>query len=105
MMRLALAAVALAAGIALAQERAIPPGELKSGSAFIGSDLRALQNDDFANPGMLWVERGEKLWSERGGKKTFACAGCHKVQSRGGIAARYPRMNANANRLNLEARF
>ena len=34
MRRLALAAVALAAGVALAQERAIAPGELKSGSAF-----------------------------------------------------------------------
>jgi hypothetical protein len=32
----------------------------QSGSA-LGPDLRALQNDAFANPGMLWVERGEKL--------------------------------------------
>src|SRR5438309_9987513 len=93
---LALAAAALATGVALAPRRAIAPGELKSGSAFLGSDLRALQNDDFANPGMLWVERGEKLWSEPVGKKNLACASCHKDQSMRGVAARYPRVDANA---------
>jgi sulfur-oxidizing protein SoxA len=104
--RLALAAAALAAGAVLAQERAIPPGELKSGSAFLGSDLRALQNDDFANPGMLWVERGEKLWREPAGKKRLACAGCHKDQSMRGVAARYPRIDpAGSKLLNLEGRI
>ncbi len=104
--RLALAAAALAAGAALAQERAIPPAELKSGSAFLGSDLRALQNDDFANPGMLWVERGEKLWSEPAGKKNLACAGCHRDQSMRGVAAHYPRIDsASGKLLNLEGRI
>jgi L-cysteine S-thiosulfotransferase len=104
--RLALAAAALAAGVVLAQERAIPPGEVKSGSAFLGSDLRALQNDDFANPGMLWVERGEKVWREPAGKKRLACAGCHKDQSMRGVAARYPRIDpASSKLLNLEGRI
>ena len=104
--RLAVAAAALAACAALAQERAIAPGELKSGSAFLGSDLRALQNDDFANPGMLWVERGEKLWSEPAGKRNLACAGCHKDQSMRGDAARYPKIDkANGKLLNLEGRI
>jgi len=103
---LALAAAALAAGAVLAQERAIAPGELKSGSAFLGSDLRALQNDDFANPGMLWVERGEKLWREPAGKKSLACAGCHKDRSMRGVAARYPRIDSESGRLlNLEGRI
>ena len=106
MRRLTLAAVALAAGVALAQERAIPPGELKSGSAFLGTDLRALQNDAFANPGMLWVERGEKLWSEPAGKKNLACAGCHKDQSMRGIAASYPKIDKASGKLvNLEERI
>jgi len=104
--RVALAAAALVAGVVLAQERAIAPGELKSGAAFLGSDLRALQNDDFANPGMLWVERGEKLWREPAGKNSLACAGCHKDQSMRGVAARYPRIDgANAKLLNLEGRI
>jgi sulfur-oxidizing protein SoxA len=104
--RLALAAAALAAGVVLAQERGIPPGELKSGSAFLGSELRALQNDDFANPGMLWVERGEKLWREPAGKKNLACAGCHKDSGMRGVAARYPRIDsASGKLLNLESRI
>jgi len=103
---LALAAAALAAGVALAQERAIPAGELKSGSAFLGPDLRALQNDDFANPGMLWVERGEKLWSEPAGKQHLACAGCHKDPSMRAVAAHYPKIDkANGKLLNLEGRI
>jgi len=103
---IALAAAALAAGVAHAEKRAIPPGELKSGSAFVGSDLRALQNDDFANPGMLWVERGEKLWSEPAGRKKIACAGCHKVQSMRGVAAGYPKIDKASGKLvNLEGRI
>ncbi len=106
MTRLALAAVALAGGVALAQERAITPGELKSGSTFLGSDLRALQNDDFANPGMLWVERGEKIWREPAGKKSVACASCHEDRSMRGVAARYPRIDAaNGKLFNLEGRI
>src|SRR3989442_11233647 len=89
MRRLALAAVALAAGVVLAQERAITPGELKSGSAFLGSDLRALQNDDFANPGMLWVERGEKIWREPAGEKGVACASWYKDKSTRRVGAGY----------------
>jgi len=102
---LALAA-ALAAGVSLAQERAIAPGELKSGSAFLGPDLRALQNDAFANPGMLWVERGEKLWSEPAGRKALACASCHKETSMRGIVASYPKIdNASGKLVNLEERI
>jgi len=40
------------------------------GTAFLGTDLRSLQNDEFANPGTLWVERGEKLWREPAGRRT-----------------------------------
>jgi len=102
---LALAAAALAAGAAHAEERAIPPGELKSGSAFLGADLHALQNDEFANPGMLWVERGGKLWSEPAGKKNLACASCHKDASIRGVAASYPKIDKASGKLvNLEGR-
>jgi sulfur-oxidizing protein SoxA len=105
---LALAAAAFAAGVALAQERSIPPGELKSGSAFLGPDLRTLQNDDFANPGMLWVERGEKLWREPAGKKGLACASCHKdaASSMRGVVASYPKIDkSNGKLLNLDGRI
>ena len=108
MRRAVLAAAALLAGAALAQERAIPLSELKSGSAFLGADLLSLQKDEFANPGMLWVERGEKLWSEPAGKKKLSCASCHQdaKSSMRGVATRHPQIDAESGRLvNLEGRI
>jgi L-cysteine S-thiosulfotransferase len=99
--------LALCAGAA-AQERAIPPEKLKSGSEFLGADLRALQADDLANPAMLWVERGAKLWSERVGTAARACADCHRdaAKSMHGVAASYPKYDAASGRMfNLEARI
>jgi sulfur-oxidizing protein SoxA len=101
-----LLAAAFAAPGAQAQERDIPLDQLKSGSAFLGQDLRALQADEFANPGMLWVERGEKLWREPAGKKSLACASCHKEAGLRGVAARYPRVDRSTGKLlNLESRI
>jgi len=103
--RLLLAAAFAAAG-AQGEERGIPLDQLKSGSAFLGQDLRSLQADEFANPGMLWVERGEKLWREPAGKKSLACAGCHKEADMRGVAARYPRIDSRSGKfLNLERRI
>lgn len=93
---------------ALAQQRAIPLDQLKSGSAFIGTDLLSLQKDEFANPGMLWVERGEKLWSEPAGRRKLSCASCHEdaKSSMRGVAARYPQIDAESGRLlDLEGRI
>jgi sulfur-oxidizing protein SoxA len=81
---------------------------LKSGIEFASDDLRRLQADDFANPGMLWVVRGEKLWSEPAGKGAKSCASCHQDarKSMKGVAARYPRVDPGAARLiNLEGRI
>jgi sulfur-oxidizing protein SoxA len=81
---------------------------LKSGIEFVSDDLRKLQADEFANPGMLWVARGEKLWSEPAGKSGKSCASCHQDAraSMKGVAARYPRVDPGAARLvNLEGRI
>jgi sulfur-oxidizing protein SoxA len=81
---------------------------LKSGIEFVSEDLRKLQTDDFANPGMLWVARGEKLWAEPAGKSGKSCASCHQDAraSMKGVATRYPRMDPGAARLvNLEGRI
>ena len=109
-MNRAAAAVALLlfAASASAQQRAIPLSEVKSGTAFLGADLRSLQNDEFANPGTLWVERGEKLWREPAGKKNQSCAGCHTdaAASMRGVAAHYPKIDkASGKLLNLEGRI
>ena len=101
------AALAFAIGAA-AQERPIPPDRLQSGLAFLAPDQRALQQDEFANPGMLWVERGERLWREPAGAGGRACASCHADAraSMKGAAARYPVLDAKAGRVfNLEGRI
>jgi sulfur-oxidizing protein SoxA len=75
---------------------------------FASDDTRKLQADDFANPGMLWVARGEKLWGESAGKGGKSCAACHgnAAKSMMGVAARYPRVDPGAARLvNLEGRI
>jgi len=83
------------------------PAPLKSGIEFSSDDVRKLQADDFANPGMLWVARGEKLWREPAGAGGQACAACHgdAAKSMKGVAARYPRVDVSAGRLvNLAGR-
>ena len=40
-------------------------------------ETRAIQDDDTANPGMLWVLDGEALWKPEDGAAGRACADCH----------------------------
>ncbi|MBM3372457.1 MAG: sulfur oxidation c-type cytochrome SoxA [Betaproteobacteria bacterium] len=87
---------------------AAQPSALRSGLEFASADVRALQADDFANPGMLWVDRGAKLWSTPAGAAAQSCAGCHReaAVSMKGVATRYPRFDREAGAvLNLEARI
>jgi len=70
----------------------IPQTERRSGFSFMGSGTQAMQNDDTANPGMLWVLDGEALWKTKAGGASKACADCHDDArtSMKGVAARYP---------------
>ena len=99
------AALAAAAPFAL-PERKIPEQALRSGISFAGADVRALQADDFENPGMLWVERGARKWNEGGGAAQ-SCRDCHgdAAVSMKGVAARYPAFDPVSRRvLTLDAR-
>jgi L-cysteine S-thiosulfotransferase len=92
---------------ALAQQRALALDTLRSGITFSGADIRAMQADDVANPGFLWVDRGERLWREvpADGK---SCAGCHgdAATTMRGVGARYPAYDtATARVIDLEARI
>lgn len=67
-----------------------------------------MQSDDFSNPGMLWVARGEKLWMTPAGGSGKSCATCHTEASQGmkGVATRYPAMDPGSARLvNIEGRI
>ena len=104
----AIACLALGCAAVAAQERALPLKALRSGSSYMGTELRAMQGDSFANPGTLWVERGAKLWSTRAGTADRACVDCHRDarDSMKGVAARYPAFDAGAKRLlDLEGRI
>lgn len=70
----------------------IPQAERRSGATFMSADTQAMQNEDTANPGMLWVLDGEALWKAKAGTAGRACVDCHgDVQtSMRGVAARYP---------------
>jgi sulfur-oxidizing protein SoxA len=67
-----------------------------------------MQNDDTANPGMLWVLDGEKLWNSKTGAASKACADCHSDArvSMKGVAARYPAFDKRLGRpVDLEQRI
>lgn len=100
--------LAVAAAPTASGAQPVRPSPLKSGIEFASADLRGMQGDDFANPGMLWVARGEKLWREPAGRSGKSCEACHgeAAQSMKGVAARYPRVDPGAARLvNLEGRI
>jgi sulfur-oxidizing protein SoxA len=69
----------------------------RSGYQEMGASLRAMQDDDSANPGMLWVNEGRALWAKREGTANKACADCHAGEAAmAGVAARYPVFDAAA---------
>jgi sulfur-oxidizing protein SoxA len=93
-----MATALLLAAAALAGE--IPSAERRSGYDFMGRETRAMQDDDTANPGMLWVLEGQALWSRKTGATGRACADCHgdAGASMRGVAARHPAFDVGQGR-------
>src|SRR6202011_4095539 len=89
-----IAALLIVAGIAASPLTAteIQQSERRSGYSFMTPDTQAIQDDDTANPAMLWVLDGEALWKSKAGATGKACADCHNDArtSMKGVAARYP---------------
>jgi sulfur-oxidizing protein SoxA len=48
----------------------------RSGYTYLKPDTQAMQDDDFANPGMVVVEQGAELFAQAG-KNGKSCAACH----------------------------
>jgi L-cysteine S-thiosulfotransferase len=90
---------ALAASICLALAEA-SGDERKSGFAFMSRESQAMQSDDTANPGMLWVAEGGALWTSKVGPSGRSCADCHGLaaESMKGVAAHYPVMSTRSGR-------
>jgi sulfur-oxidizing protein SoxA len=84
----------------------ILPTERRSGFDQMAPETRAMQTDDTANPGMLWVQDGADLFARTPSPGTRPCAGCHAESAMRGVAARYPAWDeATARPVDLEGRI
>src|SRR5580704_3087337 len=86
----------------------IASDQRRSGYAEMARETRAMQDEDTANPGMLWVLDGEALWTRGPGGEAASCAACHgdARASMKGVAARYPAFDAVRGRaVDLEERI
>lgn len=72
--------------------------EVMSGWHFRGTETRAMQADDFDNPGMIFVEQAEAAWETVEGTEGKSCASCHgdASESMKGVRAVYPKWNEAA---------
>jgi len=64
-----------------------------SGYEFLNESTRAMQDDDFENPGMVSVDRGAELFNEHRQDEETSCSGCHGedgVELNTKEIARYP---------------
>jgi len=66
-----------------------------SGLAFQSEDTRRLQADEFANPGLLWLDRGRDLWNHAPDNGAPSCQSCHgePESAMAGVATHYPQYN------------
>jgi L-cysteine S-thiosulfotransferase len=97
-----------AASFAMAQAGADRAGadKRRSGYQDMGAALQKMQDDDTANPGMLFVQLGQQLWAKPAGAANKACADCHSVADMKGVAARYPAMPKDGDKpIDLEGRI
>jgi L-cysteine S-thiosulfotransferase len=78
----------------------------RSGYEWLTPETRQIQDDEFANPGMLWVDEGRMLWNARTSTEN-SCGDCHHgAESMRGVATRYPAYSISLGRIiNLEQRI
>lgn len=80
----------------------------RSGYQDMGETLQKMQDDDTANPGMLFVQLGGQLWAKEAGVANKSCADCHgaAAASMKGVATRYPAIPNGSDRpIDLEGRI
>jgi len=81
--------VMVEATVAIASDTTALP---RSGYEFQSSDTQSLQDDDFKNPGMLWVDMGKIRYSEPAGSTGQSCADCHRDLPES-VAVSFPKNN------------
>lgn len=75
-----------------------------SGWLFRDPDTQVMQQDDFANPGMVYVDQGVGAWSTPDGSEGKSCADCHNAIEDGmkGVRASMPKVAPNGELWSLE---
>ena len=74
-----------------------------SGWLFRTPETRALEMDDFDNPGMVFVDQALDQWSTVEGSEGKSCASCHEgIESMKGVRAAMPRINKAGELWSLE---
>jgi len=69
-----------------------------SGYAFLDDSTRAMQDDEFENPGMISVDQGSELFHEHREAEEYSCSDCHGEDGKDldtGRIARYPVFDPN----------
>jgi sulfur-oxidizing protein SoxA len=76
-------------------------GDKNSGYVYMTSQTRDMQDDDFANPGFVWVDTGESLWNKVNGTAGKSCASCHSsaAKSMKGVANTFPRYDPKTKKM------
>lgn len=79
--------------------------DLISGWLYRDTETRAMQLDDFDNPGMIFVDRGIDSWNTADGTEGKSCASCHEgPESMKGLRSVTPRVDAESGKLmNIES--
>ncbi len=90
-----------------AQQRVIALDKLQSGLQFSGAEVQSLQADEFANPGNIALDNGNKLWSKPDGNSNKSCQSCHgEIGRMKGVSVLYPAIDKTTGKLfNLEDRI
>ena len=78
-----------------------------SGYNFAEPSTQNIQDDDFLNPGIFWVDQGVSLWSKKNNLNDLSCNSCHgNIEQMRGISINYPKVSIGHKKLiNLEERI
>ena len=79
--------------------------DLISGYFFSEKSTQEIQDDDFTNPGFIWVELGEKIWNQGSiNNQNIKCTSCHgDINKMKGVSLKFPKVTENNGKLiNLE---
>ncbi len=100
--------ILLGVAAALALAGAAQADEIRSGYYWATEETKAMQDDEMANAGYIWVENGAEIWNNVEGEAGKSCASCHSdaEHSMKGVGVSYPRYRKSLGKLqSLEQRI